>query len=100
MAKFAFEIAALPDKLAFVNASRLILISLPPTCVVIPGPPIICKVSPRFTVSWVEDVSSILKNELALPEVKPTEIYNLGAQSHVKVSFEMPEYTSNCFKNS
>ena len=28
-------------------------------------------------------------------EVKPTEIYNLGAQSHVKVSFEMPEYTSN-----
>lgn len=25
--------------------------------------------------------------------VKPTEIYNLGAQSHVKVSFEMPEYT-------
>ena len=30
-----------------------------------------------------------------LREVKPTEIYNLGAQSHVKVSFEMPEYTSN-----
>lgn len=26
--------------------------------------------------------------------VKPTEIYNLGAQSHVKVSFEVPEYTS------
>ena len=25
--------------------------------------------------------------------VKPDEIYNLGAQSHVKVSFEMPEYT-------
>ncbi|MDY7035589.1 MAG: GDP-mannose 4,6-dehydratase, partial [Thermodesulfobacteriota bacterium] len=28
-------------------------------------------------------------------EVKPDEIYNLGAQSHVKVSFETPEYTSN-----
>lgn len=30
-----------------------------------------------------------------LAEVKPTEIYNLGAQSHVKVSFQMSEYTAN-----
>jgi GDPmannose 4,6-dehydratase len=28
-------------------------------------------------------------------EVMPDEIYNLGAQSHVKVSFEQPEYTAN-----
>ena len=28
-----------------------------------------------------------------IQQVKPDEIYNLGAQSHVKVSFEMPEYT-------
>jgi len=28
-------------------------------------------------------------------EVAPDEIYNLGAQSHVKVSFETPEYTAN-----
>ena len=28
-------------------------------------------------------------------EVQPDEIYNLGAQSHVKVSFESPEYTAN-----
>ena len=27
--------------------------------------------------------------------VKPTEIYNLAAQSHVHVSFETPEYTAN-----
>jgi GDPmannose 4,6-dehydratase len=27
--------------------------------------------------------------------VQPTEIYNLGAQSHVQVSFEMAEYTAN-----
>ncbi|MBI5079621.1 GDP-mannose 4,6-dehydratase [Candidatus Wolfebacteria bacterium] len=28
-------------------------------------------------------------------KVKPDEIYNLGAQSHVRISFDMPEYTSN-----
>ena len=30
-----------------------------------------------------------------LQEIKPDEIYNLGAQSHVAVSFETPEYTAN-----
>src|SRR3989338_842967 len=28
-------------------------------------------------------------------QVKPDEIYNLGAQSHVRVSFDIPEYTAN-----
>jgi GDPmannose 4,6-dehydratase len=36
------------------------------------------------------DASSV--NRL-LREIQPDEIYNLGAQSHVKVSFEIPEYT-------
>ena len=31
-----------------------------------------------------------------IQEVQPDEIYNLGAQSHVSVSFESPEYTANC----
>ncbi len=31
-----------------------------------------------------------------IQEVQPDEIYNLAAQSHVQVSFEMPEYTANC----
>jgi GDPmannose 4,6-dehydratase len=31
-----------------------------------------------------------------IQEVQPSEIYNLGAMSHVKVSFDTPEYTANC----
>lgn len=31
-----------------------------------------------------------------IQEVQPDEIYNLGAMSHVHVSFETPEYTANC----
>src|SRR5438046_8673971 len=30
-----------------------------------------------------------------LYELKPDEIYHLGAQSHVRVSFDIPEYTSD-----
>jgi len=30
-----------------------------------------------------------------LTEIKPDEVYNLGAQSHVKVSFDIPEYTGD-----
>ncbi len=38
------------------------------------------------------DSLSILK---IINLIKPQEIYNLGAQSHVQVSFEVPEYTAN-----
>jgi GDPmannose 4,6-dehydratase len=38
------------------------------------------------------DSLSILKT---IKTIKPDEIYNLGAQSHVGVSFEVPEYTAN-----
>ena len=36
------------------------------------------------------DSSNIIR---VIKQVQPHEIYNLGAQSHVKVSFEMPEFT-------
>ena len=32
---------------------------------------------------------------MIINKVKPDEIYNLAAQSHVAVSFQMPEYTSD-----
>ena len=38
------------------------------------------------------DTSNLLR---IIQEIKPDEIYNLGAQSHVAVSFESPEYTAN-----
>ena len=37
------------------------------------------------------DSSSLIGH---LHRIKPAEVYNLGAQSHVKVSFEMPEFTA------
>ncbi|MCD6472195.1 GDP-mannose 4,6-dehydratase [Candidatus Aerophobetes bacterium] len=36
-----------------------------------------------------EQISNIIYN------IKPNEVYHLGAQSHVRVSFDMPEYTGN-----
>jgi GDPmannose 4,6-dehydratase len=38
------------------------------------------------------DSTNILR---LIGEIRPTEIYNLAAQSHVQVSFETPEYTAN-----
>ena len=39
------------------------------------------------------DSSNIIRT---IQNIQPQEIYNLGAQSHVAVSFESPEYTANC----
>ena len=39
------------------------------------------------------DTSNLIR---IIQQIQPDEIYNLGAQSHVAVSFESPEYTANC----
>ena len=41
------------------------------------------------------DLTDALSLIRIIQEVQPDEIYNLGAQSHVAVSFEEPEYTAN-----
>ena len=41
------------------------------------------------------DMSDSARLARLIDEVRPSEVYNLGAQSHVKVSFEAPEYTSD-----
>ena len=48
----------------------------------------------RFKLHYgdLSDSSNIIR---IIQEVKPDEIYNLGAMSHVKVSFESPEYTAD-----
>jgi GDPmannose 4,6-dehydratase len=69
--------------------------------------------SSSFNTSRIEDIYSYNKNKKSnfhlhygdmvdssnlfnlVNKIKPDEIYNLAAQSHVKVSFELPEYTAN-----
>ncbi len=48
----------------------------------------------RFTLHYgdLTDATNLIR---VVQEVQPDEIYNLGAQSHVQVSFETPEYTAN-----
>src|SRR5215211_6196210 len=48
----------------------------------------------RFVLHYgdLTDATNLIR---IIEEVQPTEIYNLGAQSHVQVSFETPEYTVN-----
>ncbi len=48
----------------------------------------------RFKLHY-GDLSDAMNLTRIIQEVQPDEIYNLGAMSHVKVSFETPEYTGN-----
>jgi GDPmannose 4,6-dehydratase len=46
----------------------------------------------RLSYGDLEDGSSLAN---LIKRIEPDEIYNLGAQSHVRVSFDMPEYTAS-----
>src|SRR4051812_30083823 len=48
----------------------------------------------RFKLHYgdMTDATNLIR---LVQQVKPSEIYNLAAQSHVAVSFESPEYTAN-----
>ena len=48
----------------------------------------------KFILHYGDVTDSISVSEI-IKKVKPNEIYNLAAQSHVAVSFEVPEYTAN-----
>lgn len=52
------------------------------------------EINRRFTLHYgdLTDATNLVR---IIQEVQPDEIYNLAAQSHVKVSFESPEYTAN-----
>ena len=52
------------------------------------------KQSRLVNLHWADmtDSSSLIR---IIGEIKPTEIYNLAAQCHVKVSFDVPEYTAD-----
>nr|WP_075488277.1 GDP-mannose 4,6-dehydratase [Prochlorococcus marinus] len=52
------------------------------------------KANPTLILHYgdLTDSTNIIK---IIQKIKPDEIYNLGAQSHVSVSFESPEYTAN-----
>ena len=50
--------------------------------------------NPNLTLHYGDLTDSVQLVKL-LYELKPEEIYNLAAQSHVRVSFDIPEYTGN-----
>jgi GDPmannose 4,6-dehydratase len=50
--------------------------------------------NPNFKLHYGDLTDSVNLIKI-ISEVQPQEIYNLGAMSHVKVSFDIPEYTTN-----
>lgn len=55
------------------------------------------KIGPNKFHLHYGDLSDSTNLVYIIHQVQPSEVYNLGAQSHVKVSFEMAEYTVSTF---
>jgi GDPmannose 4,6-dehydratase len=53
------------------------------------------QVKSRNFILHYGDITDSLSVSTMIKNIKPNEIYNLAAQSHVAVSFEVPEYTAN-----
>ena len=54
--------------------------------------------NPNYSKNFIAiygDLTDSASIQRIIQEYKPVEIYNLGAQSHVRVSFDIPEYTTN-----
>ena len=53
-------------------------------------------INKRNLILHYGDVTDSISVSSLIKKILPDEIYNLAAQSHVAVSFEVPEYTANC----
>ena len=53
--------------------------------------------TPNFHLHYADlgDSMSIMQ---IIGKIRPTEVYNLAAQSHVQVSFDAPEFTAGCHR--
>ena len=76
-----YEVHGVVRRSSSFNRGRIDAVHSDPTC------------RDRFHLHYGDMLDTNNLNRL-VAKVQPTEIYNLAAQSHVKVSFEMPEYTA------
>ncbi len=78
-----YEVHGIKRRSSSINTDRIDAIYEPPT-----------QENRRFILHYgdLTDASNVIH---IIQKVQPDEIYNLGAQSHVAVSFESPEFTAN-----
>ena len=78
-----YEVHGIKRRASFFNTQRIDHIYRDPN---------LCQTNFRLHYGDLTDSANLIR---IIREVQPDEIYNLGAQSHVAVSFESPEYTAN-----